>query len=128
MRRLGLWLGAALVFACLVLIGRRLERFAVSGHSMEPTLRDGDWLIVDRQGLAVPGSLVVARDPRSVGRLVVKRVGEVGTDHQLVLESDHPAHAAEEIGSVSESDVLGLVVLRYWPPSRAGQIGRGSLD
>jgi SOS-response transcriptional repressor LexA len=124
MRRLGLLLGAAFLFVGLALLGRRLERFAVSGHSMEPTLLDGDWLIVDRQARAARGSVVVVRDPRSDGRIVVKRVREVGTDSQLLLESDHPAHADEVIGPVSPADVLGVAVLRYWPVSRAGALTR----
>jgi phage repressor protein C with HTH and peptisase S24 domain len=122
MRRLGLLLGAAFLVLRVVLMGRRFERFAVSGHSMEPTLRDGDWLIVDRKGSAAPSSLVVARDPRSIGRIVVKRVRELGPDHELILESDHSAHADEVIGPVRAPDVVGVVVMRYWPWSRAGLI------
>jgi len=117
MRRLGLLLGAALLFA-FVLASRRYTRVAVTGHSMEPTLRDGDWLLVDRRGRPRPGSLVVAEDPRAVGRLIVKRVNGVGTDSQLQLSSDHPAHAGELIGPVRPADVVGIVRLRYWPPGR----------
>lgn len=124
MRRLGLLLGAAFLFVGVALLSRRLERFAVVGHSMEPTLRDGDWLIVDRWAPVAIGSLVVARDPRSVGRIVVKRVREVGTDYQLLLESDHPAHADEVIGPVSSSEVVGVVMLRYWPMASIGVLGR----
>jgi phage repressor protein C with HTH and peptisase S24 domain len=120
MRRLGLLLGAAFLLAGGALLGRRrFTCIAVSGHSMEPSLRDGDWLLVDRLAVSyVAGDVVVASDPRSPGRLIVKRVAQVGTDSQLLLSSDHPAHAGEEIGPVVHSDVLGKVVLRYWPPSR----------
>jgi phage repressor protein C with HTH and peptisase S24 domain len=118
-RRLGLLLGAAFLFVGGWLIGaQRFMRVAVSGHSMEPTLRDGDWLLVDRLATPVPGSVVIARDPRAVGRLVVKRVRSVGTDSQLELESDHPAHVDEVIGPVARSHVLGVAVVRYWPSWR----------
>jgi len=71
-------------------------RVAVSGHSMEPTLRDGDWLLVDpaahAQRAPKMGDLVVARDPRAPERLIVKRVAGVAADG-LRLAGDHPAHA-----------------------------------
>ena len=121
MRRLGLLLGAALLFLGLRLIGgHRVTRVAVSGHSMEPGLRDGDWLIVDRRAGVAVGDIVVALDPRENGRVIIKRVKAVGTDSELVLASDHPGHAGEEIGPVSPSAVLGKALLRYWPARRFG--------
>jgi len=66
--------------------------------------------------------VVVALDPRSAGRLIVKRVGEMSADGQLVLVSDHPAHADDRIGPVQRDDVVGRVVVRYWPASRAGLV------
>ena len=126
MRRRGPVLGAALFVAGLTLItgGRRFTRVAVSGHSMEPSLRDGDWLLVDRKKNAfVTGDIVVARDPRTADRLIVKRVARVDADLRLLLSSDHQAHAGEIIGPVQPVDVLGRATLRYWPPSRLALIG-----
>jgi len=123
MRRLGLVLGAALLFGGVLLRagGRHFVRVAVSGHSMEPGLEDGDWLLVDRsEKTFIAGDVVVARDPRNRERLIVKRVGEVGTDSQLWLRSDHPAHADEVIGPVDRSDVVGRARMRYWPVRRLG--------
>ncbi len=124
MRRLGPLLGAAFLFAAvLVLIGgRRFMRVAVNGHSMEPTLLDGDWLFVDRRGRPLPPDIVVAWDPRASDRLIVKRVREVGTDSELVLESDHPAHADEVIGSIAATSLVGTVRLVYWPPRRVRRV------
>jgi SOS-response transcriptional repressor LexA len=123
-RRLRLLLGAALLFVGAALLGRsRLTRVAVSGHSMEPTLLDGDWLLVQRRPIdAAAGDIVVALDPRDRDRIVIKRVRSVGTDSELVLESDHPAHADEVIGPLPVADVFGRVWLRYWPPSRVGLV------
>jgi len=124
MRRLGPLLGAAFVsVAVLVLLGsRRVARVAVSGHSMEPGLLDGDWLIVDRYSRPAPTDIVVAWDPRASDRLIVKRVREVGTDSQLLLESDHPAHADEVIGPIAASAVVGRALFRYRPAARAGMV------
>jgi len=120
MRRHGLLLAAALLFVLAGAVARsRFTRVAVSGHSMEPALRDGDWLIVDRVPDRITrGDIVVARDPRMLDRLIVKRVARVGTDSELMLISDHPAHAGEVIGPLRAVDVVGRVRLRYWPLAR----------
>ena len=55
-----------------------LRVFAVTGDSMEPSFRSGDYLLVDRRGpLArrpARGAVVVVRDPRDRGQLYLKRV------------------------------------------------------
>jgi nickel-type superoxide dismutase maturation protease len=133
-RRLATLAGAALFFALgTTFMVRRLwpswqARVAVVGHSMEPTLLDGDWLLVDPDAYlrAVPnlGELVVARDPRSPARVLVKRVMAIDVNGALALAGDHPAHAADgaAIGSVPPSDVLGRPWLRYWPLERVSRI------
>jgi hypothetical protein len=100
------------------------HRVAVSGHSMEPTLRDGDWLLVDPDAVPVVGQLVVARDPRSRERLIVKRVVAAGVGG-IRVAGDHPAHADEalEIGGLEAGSVVGRPWLRYWPLRRIGWVG-----
>lgn len=123
MRRLGPLLGAAFLIVGFVYLGRRrYARIAVSGHSMEPALRDGDWLLIDRGARAGVGDVVVARDPREPARVIIKRVTQETPDSRLVLASDHLGHADETIGSISSGDVLGRAVLRYWPPPNIGSI------
>ncbi len=134
MRRLGSMLGAALFFAFGAIaiidrLGRSWEsRVAVEGHSMEPTLFAGDWLLVDpgayQRRPPRAGELAVARDPRSANRVIVKRVIASEADQRLTLAGDHPAHAddAERIGAVEQSAVLGRPWFRYWPPSRLGRV------
>jgi phage repressor protein C with HTH and peptisase S24 domain len=89
---------------------------------MEPTLREGDWLLVDPDsGAPTIGDLVVADDPRQIGRLVVKRVKSLGPAQVLVIGGDHPAHANEEL-RVPLSAVHGRAWFRYWPLPRAGRV------
>lgn len=100
---------------------------AIVGHSMEPTLRDGDWLLVDPRGYAAgeaaAGDLVVTLDPRSPGRRLVKRVARINADGSLALAGDHPAHAGEPgLDGVSRAAVLGRAWFRYWPLSRIGRV------
>ena len=131
LRRFVTYVGAALILslgaiAAIARLGRDWEaRVAVRGHSMEPLLRDGDWLLVDSGAFARraprPGELVVARDPRARDRIVIKRVAGVTPDDRLALAGDHPAHASEGV-SVRPGDVLGRPWFRYWPANRMDRI------
>jgi hypothetical protein len=101
------------------------NRVAVAGHSMEPNLRDGDWLLVDPLAFAERpprvGDLVVARDPRAADRLLVKRVRSFGDDGELTIGGDHSAHADEVVAS-SPSGLLGQPWFRYSPLRRMGRV------
>jgi signal peptidase I len=75
---------ALLVVALLVLVLIRLfvaEPLRVDGASMEPTLRSGDVVLVQRPGSVHTGQLLVLHDPQD-GGLVVKRL--VAVDGQTV--------------------------------------------
>ncbi|MEP7378459.1 MAG: S24/S26 family peptidase [Chloroflexota bacterium] len=95
------------------------QRVAVAGHSMEPTLRDGDWLLVDPDARLALGDLVVARDGE---RLVVKRVVDIDDGGRVLLGSDNPNHAGQRVGPLDESQIVGRAWLRYWPPTRLGRV------
>jgi nickel-type superoxide dismutase maturation protease len=136
MRRSRALLAAALTlegagFVCwlgLRIIRSWPARVAVDGHSMEPTLRPGDWLLVDpaAQARRAPraGDIVVARDPRLPARTIVKRVTAVERDGTIRVAGDHPGHADESelIGAVAPADIIGRPWLRYWPRRRIGPI------
>ena len=85
----------------------------VSGPSMLPALRPGDCLLVRRGARVRAGDVVVARFPSRPDLLVVKRaVRPVGT--LWWLEGDHPG-VADDSRRYGPAEVLGRVVLRYWP-------------
>ena len=132
MRRFAFLAGTALFLALVVSAIRQLPRswyarVAVRGHSMEPTLADGDWLLVDPLAYSArfprPGELVVVTDPRDDKRLLVKRVASATEDGALALAGDHPGHAVEEaLGEVDADAVVGRPWLRYWPFERFGPV------
>ncbi|MEV0197439.1 S24 family peptidase [Nonomuraea sp. NPDC050691] len=94
-------------------------RVRVEGDSMRPALLPGDWLLVRRGAPVRPGDIVVARLPGDSSRLIVKRAAWRGDDGWW-LESDNQRASGRrdswDFGPVA--DVVGRVVLRYWPPRR----------
>jgi repressor LexA len=80
------------------------------GTSMEPTLRDGDHLVVDLADRS-PGRRPAVYVIRIGDALMVKRVARLGT--RLVATSDNPAADPVPAGTV---EVVGRVVWRMGKP------------
>lgn len=99
--------------------GGPLFAVLVQGPSMAPALRNGDALLVRRGGRAIrAGDVVVARFPARPDLVVVKRAERpeaggwwVRGDNDLATDDSRTYGVAE---------VLGRVVLRYWP--RPGRV------
>jgi len=101
-----------------------LFRVAVTGASMEPTVREGDWLLVRRlRGIPKVGEVVVALDPREPERLLVKRVTAIAGD-QVTLVGDQPDRSTDSrhFGALPSSAIVGRPMLRYAPFERAGRV------
>ncbi len=82
-----------------------LSAILVAGDSMEPLLRDGDEILVDRTPRPVRDGIHVVR----VGEaLLVKRV-QTGVPGRLILESANPAYRPIELDP-REAEVIGRVV------------------
>ena len=94
---------------------RRLGRVLVRGWSMEPTLYDGDHLLVVYGGSPRPGRLALVRLPG--GPLSVKRLAFRDGSGWWV-ERDNPAQGVDswQVGAVPDQDVVAAVLWRYWPP------------
>ena len=100
---------------------RALELVRVRGRSMLPTLADGDVLLV-RSGRLGPrraraGRLAVVRLSRD-RPVAVKRLA-LRDDDGWWVERDNPTDGVDswQLGRpVPDADLLGLVVIRVWPP------------
>jgi phage repressor protein C with HTH and peptisase S24 domain len=89
----------------------------VRGRSMEPTLREGDRLLVRYGRTPRQGQLVVVRWPdRPVS---VKRATH-HTDEGWWVERDNPREGVDSwlVGAVPDADVLACVLVRVWPLRR----------
>jgi inner membrane protease subunit 1 len=91
---------------------------------MEPTLREGDWIVVADLGRPPRvGQVVLVRDPRDPERLMLKRVAAVANGACSVL-GDRPEESTDSrtFGPVPLANVLGRALFRYGPVGRIGWI------
>lgn len=90
---------------------------------MEPSLRDGDRLVVYTKRKPMPGDVVVFVDPRARERTLVKRVASV-TEAGVVAFGDNSASSTDsrQFGVVSWTLVRGVCRYRYFPAAKAGRI------
>jgi phage repressor protein C with HTH and peptisase S24 domain len=86
----------------------------VRGRSMEPTLRDGDRLLVRHGAAPRVGALAVVRLPQRP--VAVKRVTRREAGGWWV-ERDNPAEGVDSwlVGAIPDRDMLAVVVCRLWP-------------
>jgi len=97
----------------------RMGWAVVRGRSMEPTLHDGDRVLIRYDARVRPGRLVVARLPD--GALAIKRAVERRTtasgEPGWWLLSDNPDEGVDSRhrGPIPDTAVLAVVVRRVWP-------------
>lgn len=96
---------------------RQLAR--VTGRSMEPTLRDGDLLLVGSARRAAVGRIAIVELPGKDRPVAVKRLA-FRQDGGWWVERDNPAEGVDSwlVGAVPDEAVLGVVVARIWPAPR----------
>ncbi len=82
-----------------------LSAIAVAGDSMEPTLRDGDEILVDRTPRGLRDGIHVVRVDDAV---LVKRL-DTGRPGAIALVSDNPAYRPLELAP-GDIEVIGRVV------------------
>ena len=95
----------------------RIGFAVVRGRSMEPTLYDGDRLVVRHGGAPRLGRLLVVRLPDGV--VAVKRATRREPDGWWV-ERDNPRVGVDSwsVGAIPDRAVVAVVVCRVWPLHR----------
>ena len=98
----------------------------VSGPSMAPALRDGDFVVARTLPAARirPGDVVVARHPaRRDGLLVIKRaIRREGAGWWVLSDNEFVTSDSREFGAVPDALVLARAVLRLRDPLRIARI------
>lgn len=122
------------VGAGTMLAARVAERVRITGPSMEPVLRDGDRVLVNRLAYLLrhpqPGEVVLARVDVVPGGVTVKRIAALEGSGHLMLLGDNQAQSTDSrhFGAVPPRAVLGRVWYRYWPPERRGRLPRPAVQ
>lgn len=91
----------------------------IVGPSMEPTLSNGDLVLVAgigrcRPGRCRPGQVLVVEHPTRPELLLVKRCVRLVDDDQVWVEGDNPQASddSRDFGAIPRSLVRGRVLLR----------------
>ena len=104
---------ASLYEMALVLLGSR-HKYICEGRSMNPTLKDGEVVLVDRQAKIEVGDIVVTKHPVEQNSEVVKRVARINErgDYFLVGDNLDDSIDSRHYGAVAREYIKGKVVGR----------------
>lgn len=93
---------------------QNLALLTASGDSMDPTIRDGDLLLVDTSARDIQSSRVYVLEVN--GALLVKRI-QMRLDGSLIVKSDNAAYEAEAVRAEDAGTlrILGQVVWHAGP-------------
>lgn len=97
----------------LVFLGSR-HKYVCEGKSMNPTLKDGEVVLVDREAEIEVGDIVVAKHPFEKNVELVKRVERINEQGNYFLIGDNleDSNDSRHFGAVSREYIKGKVVAR----------------
>ena len=100
--------------------GSLLTTLRIVGPSMEPTLTNGDLVLVARSRTYRSGQILVVEHPHRPDLLLVKRCVRVMDGGQVWIEGDNPQASddSRDFGAVPRQQVRGRVLLRLAARSR----------
>ena len=101
--------------------GRPARRWGIAvvrGRSMQPTLADGDRLLIRYGASPQPGRIAIVQLPERSG-LSVKRIGWADSGGWWI-ERDNAAEGVDswQVGPVAADAVEAVALLRIWPKPR----------
>ncbi len=97
----------------LVFLGYR-HKYICEGKSMNPTLKDGEVVLVDREAEIKIGDIVVVKHPFEQNSEVVKRVERIDErgHYFLVGDNSEDSNDSRHFGAVAREFIKGKVVAR----------------
>jgi nickel-type superoxide dismutase maturation protease len=104
---------ASLYEIALVFLGSR-HKYICEGKSMNPTLRDGEVVLVDREAEIEVGDIVVVKHPIEQTSEIVKRLKRINEHghYFLVGDNQEDSNDSRHFGAVTKECIKGKVVAR----------------
>ena len=104
---------ASLFEIALVFLGSRYK-YICEGKSMNPTIKDGETVLVDREAKIEVGDIVVAKHPTEQTSEVVKRIERINEHGHYFLVGDNleDSNDSRHFGAVTREYIKGKVVAR----------------
>ncbi len=98
----------------LILLGLR-RKYLCEGNSMHPTLKNGEFVLVDPTAEIEVGDIVIAKHPVEQTTEVVKRVERINERGHYFLVGDNSADSndSRHFGAVTKEYIKGRVVARF---------------
>jgi nickel-type superoxide dismutase maturation protease len=97
----------------LVFLGSRYK-YVCEGKSMNPILKDGETVLVDRTAKIEVGDIVIAKHPIEQTSEVVKRIERINEHGHYFLVGDNleDSNDSRHFGAVTREYIRGKVVAR----------------
>ncbi len=97
----------------LILLGLR-HKYICEGPSMNPTLKDGEVVLVNRNAEIEVGDIVIAKHPIEQNSEIVKRISRINEHGNYFLIGDNPedSNDSRQFGAVTREYIKGKVVAR----------------
>lgn len=104
---------ASLYEIALIFLGYR-HKYICEGKSMNPTLKDGEVVLVDRNAGIEVGDIVVAKHPIEQNSELIKRIGRINEQGNYFLVGDNLENSndSRHFGAVTKEYIKGKVVAR----------------
>ena len=98
-------------------VGGLREIYRIEGDSMQPTLKEGDLVLVNPHAALEIGDIVVARHPFKKSVDIIKRIAKILPGDRYILLSDNLDDSADsrQFGAIGAKDILGKAEAKIKP-------------